>query len=180
MAKTTFQGPVKSINGFQGVGTGNSVSIAAGATSLTVDDHAGRMLYHNVAGAATLTLPAINSSSDSGVAGPGNDPNSANNLGASFEIYIGTTKTGSFILQVANASDTMTGNALMVDTDTTDSAEGFMTAAASDTITLNGSTTGGLAGTIITCKAIGANRWGVQVTSGGTGDLATPFSAAVS
>ena len=39
-----------------------------------------------------------------------------------------------------------------------------MTAAASDTITLNGSTTGGLAGTIITCKAIGANRWGVQVT----------------
>ena len=32
----------------------------------------------------------------------------------------------------------MTGNALMVDTDTTDSAEGFMTAAASDTITLNG------------------------------------------
>ena len=51
MAKTTFQGPVKSINGFQGVGTGNSVSIGAGATSLTVDTHAGRMLYHNVAGA---------------------------------------------------------------------------------------------------------------------------------
>ena len=135
MAKTTFQGPVKSINGFQGVGTGNSVSIGAGATSLTVDTHAGRMLYHNVAGAATLTLPAINSSSDSGVAGPGNDPNSANNLGASFEIYIGTTKTGSFILQVANANDTMTGNAVIVDTDTNDNAEGFMTAAASDTIT---------------------------------------------
>ena len=88
--------------------------------------HAGRMLYHNVAGAATLTLPAINSSSDSGVAGPGNDPNSANNLGASFEIYIGTTKTGSFILQVANANDTMTGNAIIVDTDTNDNAEGFM------------------------------------------------------
>ena len=125
MAKTTFQGPVKSINGFQGVGTGNSVSIGAGATSLTVDTHAGRMLYHNVAGAATLTLPAINSSADSGVAGPGNDPNSANNLGASFEIYIGTTKTGSFILQVANASDTMTGNAIIVDTDTNDNAEGL-------------------------------------------------------
>ena len=79
------------------------------------------------AGANTLTLPAINSSSDSGVVRLGNDPNSANNLGASFEIYIGTTKTGDFVLQVANASDTMTGNALMVDTDTTDSAEGFMT-----------------------------------------------------
>ena len=74
----------------------------------------------------------------------------------------------------------MTGNAVIVDTDTNDNAEGFMTAAASDTITLNGSTTGGLAGTVITCKAIGANRWGVQVNTGGTGDAATPFSAAVS
>ena len=180
MAKTTFQGPVKSINGFQGVGTGNSVSIAAGATSLTVDSHAGRMLYHNVAGAATLTLPAINSSSDSGVAGPGNDPNSANNLGASFEIYIGTTKTGDFVLQVANASDTMTGNALMVDTDTTDSAEGFMTAAASDTITLNGSTTGGVTHATIECTVLASGKYAVKVFTGGTGDLATPFSAAVS
>ena len=160
MAKTTFQGPVKSINGFQGVGTGNSVSIGAGATSLTVDTHAGRMLYHNVAGAATLTLPAINSSSDSGVAGPGNDPNSANNLGASFEIYIGTTKTGDFVNKLLTEQTNLLVTQT-VETDTNDNAEGFMTAAASDTVTLNGSTTGGLAGTIITCKAIGANRWGV-------------------
>ena len=85
------------------------------------------------------------------------------------------TKTADFVLQVANASDTMTGNALIVDTDTNDTGEGFMTAAASDTVTLNGSTTGGLAGTIITCKAIGANRWGVQVTSGGTGRFSYTF-----
>ena len=43
-----------------------------------------------------------------------------------------------------------------------------------------GGSAGGLAGSIITCKAIGANRWGVQVNTGGTGDAATPFSAAVS
>ena len=61
MAKTTFQGPVKSINGFQGVGTGNSVSIGAGATSLTVDTHAGRMLYHNDAdGAIYFDFTCIN------------------------------------------------------------------------------------------------------------------------
>ena len=88
----------------------SSVSIGAGATSLTVDTHAGRMLYHNVAGAATLTLPAINSSSDSGVAE---------------QVMIQTQRTikvillkytdwnnfkvGDFGLQVANASDTMTG-----------------------------------------------------------------------
>ena len=179
MAKTTFQGPVKSINGFQGVGTGNSVSIAAGATSLTVDSHAGRMLYHNVAGAATLTLPAINSSSDSGVAGPGNDPNSANNLGASFEIYIGTTKTGSFILQVANATDVMIGGALFID-DSSDNVVGFETASTSDTITLNGTTTGGVTFSKIVCTVIASGKWKVEVVSGCTGTPATPFSAAVS
>ena len=59
------------------------------------------MLYHNVAGAATLTLPAINSTADSGVAGPGNDPNSANNLGASFtNLFVGTiVQIGDFVLQ---------------------------------------------------------------------------------
>ena len=39
----------------------------------------------NDAGGATLTLPAINSTADSGVAAGDNDPNSANNLGASLK-----------------------------------------------------------------------------------------------
>ena len=57
---------------------------------------------------------------------------------------------------------------------------GFETASTSDTITLNGSTTGGLTWKNHNLHSYWCKQWGVQVTSGCTGDLATPFSAAVS
>ena len=178
MAKTTFQGPVVSKAGFFNTGPGNVVD-ADSSVSLTVDTHAGRIVHNDAAGAVTYTLPATNANSDSAIAGPGADFNNLNNVGATIEIFSSITKTGDLVVQVANATDVMVGSAVFID-DSSDNVVGFETASTSDTITLNGSTTGGLAGTIITCKAIGANRWGVQVTSGGTGDLATPFSAAVS
>ena len=178
MGTTTFQGPVVSKKGFFNTGPGNVVD-ADSSVSLTVADHAGRIVHNDAAGAVTYTLPATNANSDSAVAGPGADFNNLNNVGATIEIFSSITKTGDLVVQVANATDVMVGSAVFID-DSSDNVVGFETASTSDTITLNGSTTGGLAGTIITCKAIGANRWGVQVTSGGTGDLATPFSAAVS
>ena len=178
MAKTTFQGPVVSKAGFFNTGPGNVVD-AASSVSLTVDTHAGRIVHNDAAGAVTYTLPATNANSDSAIAGPGADLNNLSNVGAKFEIFNSITKTGDLVVQVANATDVMIGSALFID-DSSDNVVGFETASTSDTITLNGSTTGGLAGTIITCKAIGANRWGVQVNTGGTGDAATPFSAAVS
>jgi len=57
MAQTTFQGPVKSINGFIGAGVGNVVSLTAD-TTLTVADHAGRILTTNDAD-GKFTLPTI-------------------------------------------------------------------------------------------------------------------------
>ena len=178
MAKTTFQGPVVSKKGFFNTGPGNVVD-ADSSVSLTVDTHAGRIVHNDAAGAVTYTLPATNANSDSAIAGPGADLNNLSNVGARFEIFNSITKTGDLVVQVANATDVMIGGALFID-DSSDNVVGFETASTSDTITLDGSTSGGLAGSIITCKAIGANRWGVQVTSGGTGNLVTPFSAAVS
>jgi len=55
----------------------------------------------------------------------------------------------------------------------------FSTATASDTITLSGTTTGGVGGATITATVVGANRYKVNVVSGATGAVATPFSAAV-
>ena len=178
MANTTFQGPVTSKAGFITTGPANVVD-ADSSVSLTVATHSGKIVHNDAAGAVTYTLPATNANSDSAVAGPGADLNNLSNVGAKFEIFSSITKTGDLVVQVANATDVMIGGASFID-DSSDNMVGFETASTSDTITLNGSTTGGLAGSIITCKAIGANRWGVQVTSGGTGDLATPFSAAVS
>ena len=68
-----------------------------------------------------------------------------------FEIFASVTKTGSLIVQVANSNDVMVGGAKLID-DTSDNVVGFETVAASDTITLNGSTTGGVTFSKIVCE----------------------------
>jgi hypothetical protein len=178
MANTTFQGPVTSKNGFITTGPANVVD-ADSSISLTVASHAGRVVHNDAAGAVTYTLPAINANADSAVAGPGADLNNQSNIGATFEIFASITKTGNLVVQVANANDVMVGGSKFID-DTSDNMVGFETVAASDTITLNGSTTGGVTFSKITCTAISSTQWKVDVESGCTGTPATPFSAAVS
>ena len=91
MAQTTFQGPVKSINGFIGAGVGNVVSLTAD-TTLTVADHAGRILTCNDAD-GKFTLPTIIPTADANGTGPGNDINNTNNLGATFTFVVETAAT---------------------------------------------------------------------------------------
>ena len=176
MANTTFSGPVISKNGFFNTGPGNIKAINA-STSLTVADHAGRTVINNAAGAVTFTLPALNATANAAVAGS-TDYNNANNLGSTFEIFATLTKTGDLVVQAANANDVMVGGAKFID-DTSDNVVGFETVAASDTITLNGSTTGGVTYSKITCTAISSTPWKIDVESGCTGTPVTPFSAAV-
>ena len=178
MAKTTFQGPVVSKAGFFNTGPGNVVD-ADSSVSLTVDTHAGRIVHNDAAGAVTYTLPATNANSDSAIAGPGADLNNLSNVGAKFEIFNSITKTGDLVVQVANATDVMIGGALFID-DTSDNVVGFETASTSDTITLNGSTTGGVTFAKVECTVLASGKWKVDVISGCTGTPATPFSAAVS
>jgi hypothetical protein len=178
MGTTTFQGPVVSKKGFFNTGPGNVVD-ADSSVSLTVADHAGRIVHNDAAGAVTYTLPATNANSDSAVAGPGADFNNLNNVGATIEIFSSITKTGDLVVQVANATDVMVGSAVFID-DSSDNAVGFETASTSDTITLNGSTTGGVTFSKIVCTVLASGKWKVDVISGCTGTPATPFSAAVS
>ncbi len=176
MANTTFSGPVISKNGFFTTGPGN-IKVITSSTSLTVASHAGRIIINNTAGAVTFTLPALNATANAGVAGP-TDYNNLNNLGASFEIFATLTKTGNLVVQAANANDVMVGGAKLID-DSSDNMVGFETVAASDTITLNGSTTGGVTYSKITCTAVSSTQWKVDVDTACTGSPATPFSAAV-
>ena len=178
MGTTTFQGPVESKKGFFNTGPGNVVD-ADSSVSLTVADHAGRIVHNDAAGAVTYTLPATNANSDSAVAGPGADFNNLNNVGATIEIFSSITKTGDLVVQVANATDVMVGSAVFID-DSSDNVVGFETASTSDTITLNGSTTGGVTFSKIVCTVLASGKWKVDVISGCTGTPATPFSAAVS
>ena len=178
MANTTFQGPVISKKGFYNTGPANVID-ADSSTSLTVATHAGRIVHNDAAGAVTYTLPAVNATADSGVAGPGPDLNNLNNVGATFTIVSSITKTGDLVVQVANSTDVMSGGAFFID-DTSDNVVGFETVAASDTITLNGSTTGGVTYAKIVCTVLGTGLWSVSVHTGCTGSPATCFSAAVS
>jgi hypothetical protein len=73
----------------------------------------------------------------------------------------------------------MSGGAFFID-DSSDNVVGFETVAASDTITLNGTTTGGVTYAKIVCTVLASGTWSVSVHTGSTSSPATCFSAAVS
>jgi hypothetical protein len=73
----------------------------------------------------------------------------------------------------------MTGRAFVV-SDGSAAVLGYATAASSDTITLNGTTTGGIIGDHIEIIDMIAGTFGVSVFTAATGSEATPFSATVS
>jgi len=171
MGQSTFSGPVRSLAGFISSGVSNSVTTAVGAT-LDVANYAGKQIYYTSTATATFTLPAVNTTTPSDPT----DPNQSNNYGATYSFVLSTTVTGDFKVQVANATDTMVGTAILGSGTT---ALVFSTVTASDTITLDGTTKGGVGGATITATVIGANRYKVNVVSGATGVVATPFSAAV-
>ena len=169
MAQTTFSGPVKSLAGFITAGVNSTVSLAAD-TTLTVAAHAGKIILLNDAD-GKFTLPAIN------VTTP-NDPTApsqANNTGASFFFYVETAATDLDIL--TDGTDKFVG-AVMVAVD--DGAKkAFIPAASNDVITLNGSTKGGLVGSVVQVTAIDSATYLVHNTLLlGSGTIVTPFADA--
>lgn len=136
--------------------------IAVTASATLNRSFAGTPIVINAAAGLTLTLPA------------------AAGTGDMYEFIVGTTVTSnSVVIRVANASDVMTGLALQA-ADPGSTSNAWETAADSDTITFNGTTTGGIRGDRVVLKDIAANTWAVEVVGAATGTEATPFSAAVS
>jgi len=134
-------------------------SSAAGSTlTATNAANAGKMILLNTASGSTVTLPASTGS------------------GNSYEFVVSVTVTSNnHVVKVANASDTMVGFAIVR------SAAGaaFYTVTASDTITMNGTTTGGVIGSHIMIKDVATNVWSVRANLVGSGTAATPFGATV-
>ena len=134
-------------------------TVTAATVTINADAHVGMPVVLNRAAGCVATLPAATGSG-----------NTYNFIGA-------IDATGDQKVQVANSSDTMAGVAYLGNDSA--GASCFYTAAASDTITLDGSTTGGLKGWRVTCTDMAANTWAVMVMSEASGTEATPFSAAV-
>jgi len=177
MALTTFQGPVRSLGGFYSQGPATVVDITS-STTLSPTSHAGRILAvgGTLAANLTLTLPAINTSANPVSSGPGQDPNTLNNEGVTYTIWVPTTIATSSLKIGTNGTDKFVGSLLSVDTDTSGAMVGFTAASTNDFINLNGGTTGGVAGTWIQIVAIAANKYMVTGVILGTGVVATPFA----
>ena len=169
MAKSTFSGPVKSLSGFISAGVNNSVSLTAD-TTLTVADHAGKILLCNDAD-GKFTLPSINIS----VPTDATDPNQANNIGASFYFVIETAATDLDIL--TDGTDKFEGAVMVAVNDGAKKA--FVPGAANDVMTMNGSTKGGIAGSVVKVTAIDAVTYLVHDSLLiGSGTIVTPFADA--
>jgi hypothetical protein len=168
MAKSTFSGPVKSLAGFIAAGNANVVSLTAD-TSLTVDSHAGKILTCNDAD-GKFTLPSIVATAP----GSNDDPNQTNNLGATFIFVVETAATDMDIL--TDGTDKFVGGLYTGVNNAT--GKTFISGASNDVITLNGTTKGGLAGSIITVTAVGSAKYAVEGIILGSGTLVTPFADA--
>ena len=180
MANTTFSGPVRSKNGFINIGPG-AVKAVTLATDLTVADHAGRLVTMDPAGTPTaITIPAINATADSAIAGPGSDLNNPNTIGTTFEILFIDNFTGT--IKTADTADKFVG-AATVGIDASVAGKQFVAATGDNEVNLNGeagasnATTGGLKGSRIKFTAIAANLYAVEGQLVGGGSIATPFDA---
>jgi hypothetical protein len=155
MGLTTFSGPVRSERGFTAVGSTAVVNITA-ETTLTYADHVGRIIEINDADGA-VTLPAI----------------TTDTIGATYKFFVGTTASDLDIK--TDGTDKFVGN-LVLAAAATSQARGFAPTTNNDVISMNGTTTGGIAGSVVEVTAIATTEYLVTGTLLGSGTLATPFA----
>lgn len=136
--------------------------VTAASVTVTAATHANGWVTLNAAAGCAVTLPA------------------ASGTGDAYRFFIGTTVTSNTTtIKVANASDIMAGNGFSA-ADGGSGINAWETAADTDTVTFNGTTTGGIKGDTVELVDMAANLWMVRVLSSSTGTEATPFSATVS
>jgi|TARA_E500000318_G_scaffold87052_1_gene83892 hypothetical protein len=169
MAQTTFSGPIKSLAGFITAGVNSSVSLSAD-TTLNVASHAGKIILLNDAD-GKFTLPSISSTTPS----DSTSPDQANNIGASFFFYVETAATDLDIK--TDGTDKFVGAVIVAINDSTKKA--FVPGASNDVITMNGSTKGGIVGSVIKVTAIDTTTYLVHDSLLiGSGTIVTPFADA--
>ena len=177
MARTTFQGPVRSLGGVYQQGPASVVAITS-STTLNPVDHGGRIISvgGTLAANVVLTLPTIDVSTNPVTSGPGQDPSTTNNQGVVYTIWVPTTIATSSLKIGTDGTDKYVGSVISVDTDSSGAVVGFTAASTNDYINLNGGTTGGVAGTWIQIVAVAANKYMVTGVVNGSGTVATPFA----
>lgn len=138
--------------------------VAGGSSlALTTAAHDGKVIALDTASGTTLTLPAASGS------------------GVVFRIIVSVKATSNqHKVQVANASDTMSGSVNLLDNDST-AQTAYAASGTDDTLTWNGTTTGGQVGDWVEFVDILTNVWAVrgQAVCPAGSNIADCFSAAV-
>ena len=184
MANTTFNGPVRSENGFE------QISVASGTGTVTTNldiDSSGNITttgyvsaYDNVTDITAATYSV--ESTQSGAVFTLNRaagivvtlPTAA--AGLHYTFIVGTTFTGAGQINTDNASDLYSGFAQLFDPATAGDTNTFIPDASDDdTIDLGSAAQGWAVGGIIRLKATTAAVWHCEAFLHGDGTLATPF-----
>ena len=184
MANTTFNGPVRSENGFE------QISVASGTGTVTTNldiDSSGNITttgyvsaYDNVVSIEDATYSV--ESTQSGAVFTLNRaagivvtlPTAA--AGVQYTFIVGTTFSGAGQINTDNASDLYSGFAQLFDPATAGDTNTFIPDASNDdTIDLGEAAQGWLVGGIIRLKATTAAVWHCEAFLHGDGTLATPF-----
>lgn len=144
---------------------GGGVVELTASDAITADEHANRVVTLNALAGLTATLPA------------------ATGTGNTYTFAVTVTRTSNtYVIQVANAIDEFLGTLIQTDVDTSDTLASYpcLDADGFDTITMNGTTTGGIMGDRIVLCDMAAGKWLISGHINSTGTVATPLSAAVS
>lgn len=157
----TYESRTRINNNFTELYADQTPATAATAATLTVTAaDSGSIINLNRAAGIAVTLPA------------------ATGTGNVFRFYVGTSITSNTTtIKVANSSDVMGGVATIGSSGGTSLSTG--TTSTSDTITMNGSTQGGLIGTYCEIRDVQTNLFQVTYHGVGSGVAITPFSATV-
>ena len=184
MANSTFNGPVRSENGFE------QISIAAGTGTVTTNldvDSSGNITttgyvsaYSNISSITDATKSV--ESTDSGTVYTLNRaagivitlPSAV--AGLSYTFIVGTTFSGAGQINTDNSSDLFSGFAQLFDPATATDTNTFIPDASDDdTIDLGSAAQGWLVGGVIRLVATTAAVWHCEAFLHGDGSLATPF-----
>ena len=141
------------------VRTSASVVTVTAATTLTEVAHAGRTLVVNSAAGVAITTPE------------------ATGTGNVYTVFCGTTVTSSNMTIVAPSSATSFLGGVSISTDI--AGVSIICNAADDTVSMSGSTTGGVKGSFVRLTDVASGIFMIEGFLCATGSEADPFSAAV-
>lgn len=129
-------------------------NLAGGSTKTLTQANTGQWVNLDTASGTQITLPGATGS------------------GTAYTVYCGTTVTSNNHVVKTNGTDTMVGVFVLAGTT---SLSGPITGT-NKTITMNGTTTGGIKGTYITATDIALNVWLIEASIVGSGTVTTPMS----